>query len=185
VSVGRPPDPEADERIIAAAQKLLATKGFARLSIEGVAAESGVAKTTIYRRFSDRVDLATAAISALMTLAVPEPTGDAYEDVLAQLEFNRRKIDTELVGTLLGEEARSPQLLALFRERVLLPRSDIFRGILTAGIESGQLRVDLDFDAVRDLVLGAFLAHYLIEGRPAQEWPRRVIDAVWPAVRAA
>jgi AcrR family transcriptional regulator len=122
VSVGRPPDPEADQRIIQAAQKLLADQGFARMSIEGVAAESGVAKTTIYRRFSDKADLATAAIGGLVQLAVPTPVGNAYEDFLAQLEFNRRSIDMAFVGVLLAEEPRNPQLLATFRERVILPR---------------------------------------------------------------
>jgi AcrR family transcriptional regulator len=185
MSVGRPPDPEADQRIIQAAQKLLADEGFARMSIEGVAAESGVAKTTIYRRFSDKADLATAAIGGLVQLAVPAPVGNAYEDLLAQLEFNRRSIDMAFVGVLLAEEPRNPQLLATFRERVILPRLEIFRQILAGGVERGELRADLDFDAVRDVVLGAIFVHHIVEGRPAGDWPRRVLDSVWPAFSAA
>jgi AcrR family transcriptional regulator len=184
VSVGRPPDPEADQRIIAATQKLLATEGFGRLTIEGVASESGVAKTTIYRRYDDKVELATAAIAEMIPVAVPRSTGEAYEDLVAQLEFNRRTIDLGIPGALLAEERRSPQVLAAFRARVVAPRIEIFEEILAAGIEAGQLRADLDFDAAFDLVFGTIFAHYVAKGPPAEDWPRRVIDAIWPALRA-
>jgi AcrR family transcriptional regulator len=184
VSVGRPPDPEADERILAAAQKLLTTEGFARMSIEAVASESGVAKTTIYRRYSDKVALATAAIAEMIPVAVPRSTGNAYEDLVAQLEFNRRTIDVGLPGALLAEERRSPQVLAAFRAGVVAPRVEIFEEILTAGIEAGDLRADLDFDAAFDLIFGTIFAHYVAKGPPAADWPRRVIDAIWPAIKA-
>jgi AcrR family transcriptional regulator len=180
---GRPQDPEADRRIVAAAQKLLANEGFNRMSIEAVAAESCVAKTTIYRRFRDKADLATAAIADLLPL-VPGPTGDAYADVLAQLDFNRRVIDMALPGTLLAEERRNPERIEGFRERVLRPRVAILRGILETGIERGELRPDLDLDAASDLILGSFLFSYLADGRPDPDWPRRVADTVWPALKA-
>lgn len=184
-AAGRPPDPEAERRILAAAQKLMATQGFSRMSIEAVAAESGVAKTTIYRRFSDKVDLAMAAIAELLPLAVPSPKGDsAYDDLLAQLEFNRRSIDMALPGALLAEEPHNPQLLETFREQVLQPRIQILRQILAAGIERGEIRSDVDFEAACDLILGTFLFHYLAKGRPEKDWSRRVVDAVWPALSA-
>jgi AcrR family transcriptional regulator len=180
---GRPPDPEADRRIVAAAQKLLATQGFTRMSIEAVAAESGIAKTTIYRRFRDKADLATAAIAELLP-AVPQSTGNTYEDVVAQLDFNRRVIDMALPGTLLAEEQRNPEDIKGFRDRVLSKRVAILHEILEGGIERGELRPDLDLDAASDLILGAFLFHYLADGRPDPEWPRRVADTVWPALKA-
>jgi AcrR family transcriptional regulator len=182
---GRPQDPDADERIIAAAQKLLATEGFSRMSIEGVATESGVAKTTIYRRFTDKVELATAAIAEIIPLALPEPTGNAYEDIVAQLDVNRRRIDMSFVGTLLAEEPRSPQLLQAFRERVLGVRERILRTILEKGIEQGDVRPDLDVEAAIDLIFGSFLFRYIHEGRPDEDWPRRVMDVLWPALKAS
>jgi AcrR family transcriptional regulator len=182
---GRPQDPEADRRILAAAQKLLATEGFGRMSIEGVAAKSGVAKTTIYRRFSDKADLATAAIAELIPLAVPEPSDDAYGDLLAQLDFNRRVLDMGLPGALLAEERRNPELMDTFRARVIEPRLAMFRRILEGGIERGEVRPDVDLDAAADLILGSFLFRYLAEGRPDEDWPRRVLDAVWPALKAS
>ena len=43
--------PSRDERITAAALDLLRTQGPAAVTVEAVAARSGVAKTTIYRRY--------------------------------------------------------------------------------------------------------------------------------------
>jgi AcrR family transcriptional regulator len=182
---GRPPDPEADRRILAAAQKLLALQGFSGMSIEGVAAESGVAKTTIYRRFSDKTELATAAIHDIIPVAVPQPTGATYDDLLAQVEFIREVVDTGLVGTVLAEERRNPRLLDLFREQVTGPRFAQLRGILETGVESGELRADLDLDAACDLIVGAFLARYLGQGRPDEAWPRSLVDTVWPGLAAS
>ena len=182
---GRPPDPEAYERIVSAAQKLIATEGFSRMSIERVAAESGVAKTTIYRRFANKVELAVAAIAERIPVAVPEPTGNAYEDLVAQLEFNRSVIDTGFLGALLAEERHSPQLLEIFRERVLGTRARILRAILTTGIEQGDLRADLDIEATIDLIFGSFVSRYLFDGRPAEDWPKRVVDSIWPALKAS
>ena len=52
----------SDQAILAAARELLAQGGVPGLTIEGVAARSGVAKTTIYRRWRDRDELALAAV---------------------------------------------------------------------------------------------------------------------------
>jgi AcrR family transcriptional regulator len=181
---GRPPDPEADRRIIEAAQKLMALQGFDGMSIEGVAAESGVAKTTIYRRFSDKTELAIAAIRDLIPIAVPQPTGATYDDLLEQLTFIRGVVDMGLAGTVLAEERRNPKLLDLFRERVTGPRIAQLRGILETGVEHGEVRADADLDAACDLIAGAFLAHYLAEGRPDEAWARRLLDTLWPALAA-
>ena len=48
--------------ILAATRDLLAEGGVRELTVEGVAARSGVAKTTIYRRWRSRDDLALAVL---------------------------------------------------------------------------------------------------------------------------
>ncbi|HEV8547155.1 MAG TPA: helix-turn-helix domain-containing protein, partial [Candidatus Limnocylindrales bacterium] len=47
---GRPRDTDVDERILATAFRHLVREGYGGTSIEAVAADAGVAKTTIYRR---------------------------------------------------------------------------------------------------------------------------------------
>ncbi len=53
--------------ILAVARELLAEGGVQRLTVEGVAARSGVAKTTVYRRWRSKEDLALAVIGTTAT----------------------------------------------------------------------------------------------------------------------
>ena len=61
---GRPRDQRASSAITDAALRQLADVGYARVSMESVAIEAGVARATIYRRYRDKADLITAAIAA-------------------------------------------------------------------------------------------------------------------------
>jgi AcrR family transcriptional regulator len=60
-------DVEAEARILQAALRLLAEQGYTRMSLDGVAEEAGVSKPTIYRRWSSKADLATAALRTIQT----------------------------------------------------------------------------------------------------------------------
>lgn len=61
---GRPRDERVTRAITDAALRQLLDEGYTRLSMESVASEAGVARTTVYRRFKDKADLVTAAIAA-------------------------------------------------------------------------------------------------------------------------
>jgi len=52
------------QRIIAAAERLFARKGVACTSMEAIAAEAGVGKGTLFRRFGDRASLALALLES-------------------------------------------------------------------------------------------------------------------------
>src|SRR3954447_26255561 len=49
-------------RILAAAEKLFAERGVACTSMDAIAAEAGVGKGTLFRRFGDRATLALAVL---------------------------------------------------------------------------------------------------------------------------
>ena len=78
---GRPRSVAADEAILEATRAVLAEDGWAALTVEGVAARAGVAKTTVYRRFSSRADLAVAAVAQLVAAARTAPGNGAAEDI--------------------------------------------------------------------------------------------------------
>jgi AcrR family transcriptional regulator len=50
-------------RILAAAEKLFAENGVSCTSMDAIAAEAGVGKGTLFRRFGDRASLARALLS--------------------------------------------------------------------------------------------------------------------------
>ena len=57
------PRREVDAKIAAATLEVLRTRGPRAVTVEAVTAHSGIAKTTIYRRYSDRRDMLAAALA--------------------------------------------------------------------------------------------------------------------------
>ena len=62
---GRPRNQDADRQIVAATLRLLSREGYDRTSIEAVAAEAGVTRATVYRRYATKADMVTAAVCTL------------------------------------------------------------------------------------------------------------------------
>ena len=56
---GRPLDPEVDEAIVTAATRQFLEGGLQRMTVPGVAAAAGVAKTTVYRRYATPANCGT------------------------------------------------------------------------------------------------------------------------------
>jgi AcrR family transcriptional regulator len=175
-------DPEADRLILETAHRLLRELGYDRLTIDAVARDAGVARTTVYRRYRDKADLVSAAIETLRAPVRRSASGDARADLIAHLEGIRRNYGVSLAGTLLMEEPYNPKLLQLFRERMVIPQRRIVAETLEEGIEHGQIRPDVDVDRVLDLLLGAFFAAVFAAGRPGPGWSEDVVDALWPSL---
>lgn len=177
-------DPEADRLILETTHRLLRELGYDRLTIDAVAREAGVARTTVYRRYRDKADLVSAAIETLRSPVKRSASGDARIDLIAQLDAIRRNYGVSLAGTLLMEEPYNPRLLELFRRRMVLPQRRLVAGVIEDGVNRGQIRPDLDIERVLDLLLGAFFAAVFASGRPQPNWPEAIVNALWPALTA-
>ncbi len=183
---GRPRDKETERRILEVTVRLLAEEGYSRMSIDGVAAAAGVSKPTIYRRWPGKADLATAAICTIR-LAEPEVSnGSTVGDLTAALQnFSRsllRPNGMALVGTVLAEEGHTPELLALFRERLVMPRRTIIRGILERARRHRGLRPGVDLDASVSMLVGAFYARYLATSNVPSRFAQTIVETVWPGI---
>src|SRR5438477_2032699 len=103
------------ERALAAASRILRRDGFARLTMERVAAESGVAKTTVYRSWPTKAALCMDLyldISA-RELRLPD-TGDVASD-LRRIAATVVRLQTQTVA--------GPAFLGLVAEALLNPDS--------------------------------------------------------------
>lgn len=184
---GRPRNAALDDRILAATLRHLAEFGYSRMSIDAIAEEAGVSKPTLYRRWSGKADLATAALTLIRIAEPPPATGDTLEDLkMALRNFSKsllRPNGMALIGTVLAEEEHTPDLLRLFRERLVTPRRAILREILRRGQDRGQIAAAADIEAAANLLVGSFYARYL-EGQPIEEeWADRVATIVWTGLR--
>jgi AcrR family transcriptional regulator len=186
---GRPRDASADHRILAATFRQLVAVGYPGLSVEAVAAEAGVAKTTIYRRYPTKRDLAIAALSQEAPFPPPpaELRGrDAIERFVRQaVAMLIESGAVRILGSLLTEDQRDPGILAAFRARVLEPRRAVVTGMLQRGIERGEIRPDIDPLVVTEMIAGAVFGHHVILGQPTTDaWVASLVDHVWAAIRA-
>jgi len=184
---GRPRSAEADRAILDATVELLYSDGYAGMSMEAVAEAAGVGKTTVYRRYRDKADLVTAAIAAMRGIDEMPDSGDTRADVLEMLQrvvrSKERVQSMRLLGTLWAEEERNPDLVRLFRERVIKPRRAMIIDVLRRGQQRGELRDDFDPALVTEMMVGAHFARQF-NGRPfPRDWAEQIVATIWPALQ--
>ncbi|HET6690406.1 MAG TPA: TetR/AcrR family transcriptional regulator [Miltoncostaeaceae bacterium] len=182
---GRPRSRANDDAILDAAVRLLAEVGYTRLSMEGVAADAGVSKPTLYLRYASKAELVAAAFTAVRMGAAPPLSGDLRVDLVAQLRHLRgtfARIGMSVVGVCLAEEAHVPDLIEALRARSLRPGRQLMRDALTAARDRGGLRPDADVEAAIEMAIGAYYARYTA-GEPFDDaWDERIADAVLRSV---
>lgn len=181
---GRPRNPELDTAILAAAELQLRELGYARMSLESVAAAAGTSVPSVRRRFGSKAALAQAVIDSLRVTQIPATAGPPRVRAIAILEnFHGnllRKDAMAVVGTLLAEERRHPELLESFRTRLVGPRRALLRQALADGIEAGELPSSADPEAIATMLIGSFYARYLGTSDLPDDWAERVLSSVWP-----
>ena len=182
---GRPLDQQVSAAIREATLRLLVRDGFAALSIEGVAREAGVGKPAIYRRFAGKPELVVAAIATALPPMEPPPPGDA-ETRLRTL-FATLPADADaylaLIGGLFAEHRRHPELIAAFREQLLLPRRKVVSDALVEAQERGEVRADVEPEHLLDLLAGPLLARTFAGRDVGPGWREAAFADWWKLVR--
>jgi hypothetical protein len=88
-----------------------------------------------------------------------------------------------LIGSVLSEEHHTPELLALFRERIVAPRRAMLRPVFERAVARGEIREDTNIDAAVNLLIGAFYARYLANSMVPAGYPAELVKIVWEGVR--
>ncbi|MFL6077353.1 MAG: TetR/AcrR family transcriptional regulator [Mycobacteriales bacterium] len=162
---------EARRAVLEAADDLLVERGFAGVTIEGVAARAGVAKQTIYRWWSSKVDvLMDAFIEDMAEDLTPPDTGDLAGDLRAHLSrvayFLTRSDAGAVFRALAAEAQHAPDLAARLRTDYLSQQRARDRLPLTRAVGRGDLPADLDIDLALDQLLGPIYYRALVTGDP-------------------
>jgi AcrR family transcriptional regulator len=157
--------------VLHAADDLLAERGFAGLTIEGIAARAGVAKQTIYRWWPSKVEvlLDTLIEDSQQELTVPD-TGSAITDARQYLRRLAAFITDDPAGkvllALIGEAQHDAAMASVFHTLYLDPQRRAERAMLARGVASGELPPDLDVDRALDALLGPVFYRALVTGGP-------------------
>lgn len=175
----------SDERIIETTLRLLRTRGPQGVTVEAVAAASGVAKTTIYRRHVNRRVLLRAALAELAPNPVPAPAVPSQAKVRWALELARQAMEDVFglssIAAILSNE--DPEFTELVRE-VLNPVTEALVGLMSSDVPAGTLRTDVDPDSVLSLVLGACLGEHLRFGRIREDWLDHTATVLWSGIES-
>ena len=181
---GRPRSSDAELAILQATRELLVEGGVQKLTVEGVAARAGVAKTTIYRRWRDKDELALAVVLDMVERVVELPElGDTRAELLAFVGAAVEVLGSTLMGRvmqgLISDLATDPELGVAFRERVVSVRDAEVERLIARGIARGDLRAGTDPQTAHDLLIGPVYYRLLLTGQPLDgEFATRTVDAV-------
>jgi len=185
----RRPDRRAErsrQAILAATLQLLGHDGdVGALTVEAVAARSGVAKTTIYRHWRDKWELALDAVMIDMLPRFDEPAdvGDTRKELLTFVN----SVVTMLAATpygptmqgLVSQIATDAGLARVYREQVVQPRLTQLAPVISRGIARGDLRPATDVRLVHELLIGPIIYRLLLSGAPLdQDLGPRLVDAI-------
>jgi AcrR family transcriptional regulator len=186
IGVARTLDSGVDAAIAAAAMALLSEQGFGAMTIEAVAARARVGKPAIYRRFADKAALVTDVIARQLPELEVGDLGDSRAE-LWQAVVEGFPADApsyvRLIGGLIAEEERHPELIAAFRENVLGPRRAFVRSLIERGQTRREIRAAVDPVAAVDSLAGPLLARAFAGIETGPEWRRESFDTWWENVR--
>src|SRR5947208_964085 len=171
--------------ILEATRELIIEGGVHGLTVEGVAARAGVAKTTVYRRWRSKEELALAVLlKSAKEIAVPD-LGNVRDELIAFLNDAVRVLGRTLMGRvmqgLVSDFAANEALGKAFRDQVVSLRLAGVRRLIDRAIERGELRSDVDVMLVQELLFGPLFYRLLLTGKKLDNrLAERVVDAVLP-----
>ena len=160
--------------VLKAADDLLVEKGFAGVTVEGIAAAAGVAKQTVYRWWTSKTDILLDAFlqDAAEELA-PGDYGDLGSDLRAHLRHLAGFLSLADAGAvfraLIGHAQHDPAFAATLRARYLDEQRRRDRLPLDRAIGRGELPADLDTAAAVDELVGPIYHRVLVTGDPVDD----------------
>ena len=151
---GRTPGPARRRRgaqleiaLLDAAWAELTEVGYSAFTMEGVATRAKTSRAVLYRRWSNRPDLAVAAIrrqTKLTAIDIPD-TGTLRDDVLALLRQASARVD-EIVGVfsvLIADYFNETGMsAAVLRERALAGQPTAWQVVLDRAVARGEIDPD-------------------------------------------
>lgn len=167
---GRPRNEETDGRVLDVARRLVVARGYPLVTMALIAAEAGVAKQTLYRRWPSKADvvleafLVSAGSTDVMTYVGLEATLRTFLTSL----FCHLSRDGAAIRSLIASAQSDPAFLDHFRKRFADPRAEALFSILKQAIAAGDLPPDVDLTTVSDMIHGAFWYRLLL-GAPLDD----------------
>lgn len=168
----------------------LAEAGWRGLTVDRVAARAGVGKAALYRRWPSKEAMLLDLIEQVGAREVlPPDTGALRDDLIAFIEEALAALAdprvARIVGDVLAEAGRSPEVAQAIARRFRTPRRRAVRTVLQRGVRRGELPAGADLELGLDLVAGPILLSAVgVAGRRRGDYAARLADATLKALGA-
>lgn len=169
-----------DRKLMHATLQIAVERGISGVTIEEVARRSGVAKTTIYRRYHNSNEL-LRSISAMYLVSgeagpVPSPTREHFTQLLQRLVdwVRDNNIDVKHVGIVLSSEA---EFFHHIVDQVITPWLKQVRTFIGQGVAQGIFRPGIDERLLLSTIIGSLVAYEAIMGTGSADGAGAYADA--------
>jgi AcrR family transcriptional regulator len=151
--------------VLDAATHLLVTGGPAAVTVDGVVAESGVAKSTIYRHWRSRDELLVEVFRACVPPTPPIAEAASFAEALDA--FVDQIVDhlsdprwAQVIPALLMLRMHEPELAAM-QDEIKRKQDGFAHDVLRRGIAEGALADGIDLEEASTMLVGPVLFAHL------------------------
>lgn len=187
---GRPRNPQTHEAILGAARDLLRSQGYARFSIERVAADAGVSKASIYRRWPTKgallLDLYMAGLpSDAIAADAPSLREELHRYLLATIRRVNDEGWREILRSLVAEAQYDEGTARLMQDKVIRPRREAGLRLLHSAQRRKEIAADGDLELILDMLFGPLWYRLLFDHAPIDEdFASRLLELVLHALKS-
>jgi AcrR family transcriptional regulator len=166
LSKGRPRDPATSQRICRVALDLAYGGGIGNATVERIAEQSGVAKSTIYRRWPNA---AAIVMGGFLDEIGPLIAYDEKSSLVGTVRSNLRHLvgalkgrRGELLRHLIGAAQTDNELKEAFLRQLIVPRRELARAAFREAIARKELRPEANAEIILDLLYGAIYYRLIV-----------------------
>ncbi|OMB91160.1 TetR family transcriptional regulator [Mycobacterium colombiense] len=184
-------DRSRDPAILDAALAALAEHGYDAANMNDIAAQAGVGKAAIYRRWSSKAALMTDALvywrPDLLKDDAPD-TGSLVGDLDAVVKRAKRNdnslITNDLVLRVALAAAHDPELATALDDLILFKGRRVLSAVLARAADRGEISATRDWSVVADVLTAMGLLRVISGQSVDAKFIRQVIDTlILPAVQ--
>ncbi len=176
---------QIDSKIMQATLSIVISAGIGAVTIEEVSRRSGVAKTTIYRRYKNADDLLQRAKLEIAGLPDFSDLETSRNGLLTMLQRIQNCFDSELglkaVGVVLSSDNDSLRSMA---DQVIQPAEQRFSAFISRGMANGIFHTGLDLHFLFSTVLGSMLTYKALYGNTETVWAEYMAEFLWQGMAA-
>lgn len=152
---GRPRDSKRESAIAEATISLIQDVGYERCTIEAIAHKAGVSKATIYRRWKNKQEVITNAISRHAFSQTPGIDTGNLRDDLVELLLAKVKVlkgpDGAVIASIMSAAKMDPELAKAIPYSVRDGESQVHEVILERAIKRGEISPNANLELLAEI----------------------------------